>query len=293
MKWNDYESSEVLEDMLDDNKYVLPAKLSMRHDENSDGHKWKGWDYGHHAMTKMKQFWAHADAYLESCVGKDYDESYSIFCKKFPKRIGYEDTREWWHRNFRWRRWRYGYTVDVDNKIIPNQSKTEKPRKYIVLEETTPELRYYIKKEYLTEANQLQIKQKLGPKVLDKLLYNEYLDESAYLKLIRKDAFNKIDLNEGLDKPIMCRRYYGYPKYRIDYEPENIPLCKLFDSKRVSYEYRVYKGDYRYERALAEQIQLQKKDSIERKKALNERNSYLLKAVEEKRKENNKETNED
>jgi hypothetical protein len=242
------------------------------------------------SWVKEKQFWDHAQSFVEKNIGKNYDRVYSEFCHKFPRRISDIDTRQYFKNLFDKNHRICSYTIDENKNIKsvpPKYRSRRKPVVQVPSENNVETIIYKIDKRLL----------KLNPNWKDVLKCRVGMDEYYINILDTRDELTELEFNtirrrwylklekinfNNPDNPIL--QYTFWPKYTKT--PKNIGFYTDITKKYVknSSVYTYPKGYYMYEKITAEQRDAYKKTERTQKKEKEENNSTALQREIERRK---------
>ena len=241
------------------------------------------------ATRKCRRYYRHSDFYDSLCnfldghIGKNFDETFSKFCKRFPKVVEHYNTRAEFLDHFRnpntEKVYSFDYYVD-DNGNIQVGEQYHKPRKQIkVYHDDTP------------------TKIVIEPNIL--LLSKSYAIKQYIYRSLGKDAYDEIMSG----KEIEATRFDGFIKSTRNYEftSKITELAKthlhlghrwgnrtIFEQLFPRYEYCkfdvLYEGTPEYRKFKAEEKDRRNKQRRENKKLEEETLSTLLWSIEDKRK---------
>lgn len=276
----------TLPEVIDEIEETYPKRGSMKINPNNT-HVHSCWDFTNHNYTKARQFWTHADGFVQKNVGRDYDDVYSDFCHKFPEMVGKVNTREYFKSLFESAHWRYGYNVDENNKIQERPPRYIRPRKKVTYVTPENELirRYRINKKVLKYRPDWyeHIALYIGKDMADKLESQEYLTPKEYYKMMNNCKVRHIELNDP-NNPKTHRRYsrgLGWHK-----ESDIIPLNDAFELESFNtHAFEYPEGHHMFVKYNAEKQDAKRKEFREFKKAVEERRRVMLKNAEERKKE--------
>ena len=241
------------------------------------------------AIRKCRRYYRHSDFYdslykfLDGHIGKNFDETFSKFCKRFPKVVEHYNTRSEFLDHFRnpntEKVYSFDYYVD-DNGNIQVGESYHRPRKQVtVYYDDTP-------KKTVVKPNLLLI-DKCDP--IKQYIYH-YLGKGAYDEIMS-------------GKEIEASRFAGFinSTCNYDFNSKITELAKthlhlahmpgnrtIFEQLFPRYEYRkfdvLYEGTPEYRKFKAEDKDRRNKQRRENKKLEEETLSTLLWSIEDKRK---------
>ena len=240
------------------------------------------------ATRKCRRYYRHSDFYdsfykfLDGHIGKNFDETFSKFCKRFPKVVEHYNTRSEFLDHFRnpntEKVYSFDYYVD-DNGNIQVGESYHRPRKQVtVYYDDTPK-KTVVKPNLLLIDNCDPIKQYiyhyLGKGAYDEIMSGKEIEASRFAGFINSTC--NYDFNSKITELAKTHLHLTHMRNRT-----------IFEQLFPRYEYRkfdvLYEGTPEYRKFKAEEKDRKNKQRRENKKLEEETLSTLLWSIEDKRK---------
>lgn len=192
--------------MLYKNIEDCPFRASMRR-SNKDGYISRYYsDYG----SNLSEFFTWLRNFLKYCVGKPFNEMYSILCKKYPHQIGRINPKRefkfWLNIGDKYRLSPRDYYVDDDGIIRRNERHHEKAS--IKIPNRGATLSYRLT-GYIGYTKILQLSSVLTPKELHDIWYTHKMSIRQYIRIRHSSAWNEIG---SMIEPVCEISYVVIPK---------------------------------------------------------------------------------
>ncbi len=252
------------------------------------------WDLDKNGKVTIKErhYDRHSDFYdklykfLDGHIGKNFDETFSKFCQRFPKVMGRYNTRAEFLDQFRNPNTEnvssYDYYVD-DNGNIQVGEQYHKPKKQIKVYHDDVPAKVVIKPNLILLSKSSAIKQYIYHS-LGKGAYDEIMSGKE-IEFNRFEGFINSTCNYNFKNKITeLAKTHLHLKPRFSYCRDDSIFNQLF----TKYEYRefdvLYEGTPEYIKYKAEEKDRKNKEEREKKKLKEETLSTLLWSIEDKRK---------
>ena len=247
--------------------------------------------------VNTKRYWHEIDFYKEAeffifnSVGKNVDTAFHEFCKRFPKVVCGVNTRDYFLEFIKDDKWNKLY---VDNqKRIQRKKVSHKPKKHIDIPTTTKNVVIEVNKKFIEECFKLQIYliDRLPYPVYRKIMDSEYITVEQYRSLFNRYHLRDCDLHWFIkklidDEPRLKRYKWSYNNMRFSEHTSSI-----FREKDITEYKRYYKGEKEFHKFYAERDDSVRKINREQKRERQIWEENLLHAVEEYRKQKERERN--
>lgn len=257
------------------------SKIGMRWDLDKNGKATRKWGY----YDRRSDFYDSLYKFLDGHIGKNFDESFSKFCQRFPKVMECYNTRAEFLNRFKNPNTEkvrsYDYYVD-DNGNIQAGEPYHRPRKQVKVYYDDEPTKTVVKPNLLLLSKSSAIKQYIYHS-LGKIAYDEIM------------SGREIDLKQ-FEGFINCTCSYDF-KHKIGELAMKhlhlVPRFTRYGDETVynqifpQYEYRKFnilkEGTPEYAKYKAEEKDRKNKEERERKKLKEEKLSTLLWSIEDKR----------
>lgn len=257
------------------------SKIGMKWDLDKNGKATRKWGY----YDRRSDFYDSLYKFLDGHIGKNFDESFSKFCQRFPKVMECYNTRAEFLNRFKNPNTEkvrsYDYYVDDDGNIQSGEPY-RKPRKQVKVYHDDVPTKTVIKPNLLLLRKSSAIKQyiyrSLGKVAYDEIMLGRDIDIKQFEGFINSTC--NYDFKQKITELAKTHLHIG-PRYTI-YGDETV-----FNQLFPKYEYRkfdiLYEGTPEYAKYKAEEKDRKNKEERERKKIKEEKLSTLLWSIEDKR----------
>ena len=241
------------------------------------------------ATRKERYYDRHSDFYdslykfLDGHIGKNFDETFSKFCKRFPKVVEHYNTRAEFLDHFRNPNTEKVYSFDyyVDDKgNIQAGEQYHKPRKQIKIYHDDKPPKTVIEPNILLLNRSSAIKQyiyhSLGKDAYDEIMSGKEIEATRFDRFINSTC--NYDFNSKIAELAKTHLHLGH----------RWGNSTIFEQLFPRYEYRkfdvLYEGTPEYRKFKAEEKDRKNKQRRENKKLEEETLSTLIWSIEDKRK---------
>jgi hypothetical protein len=236
-------------------------------------------------------FYKEADFFIFNSIGKNVDKAFHEFCERFPKVVCGVNTRDYFLEFIKGDRWNKLY---VDNqKRIQRKKVTHKPKKHIDIPTTTKNVVIEVNKKFIENSSKLQffLIDRLPYTVYRKIMDSEYITIEQYRSLFHRYHLRDYDLSCFIkklidDEPRLKRYKWPYSNIRFSEH-----TASIFREKDITEYKRYYKGEKEFHKFYAEREDFTRKTNREQKRERQIWEENLLHAVEEYRKQKEREQN--
>jgi hypothetical protein len=236
-------------------------------------------------------FFKEAEFFIFNSIGKNVDTAFHEFCERFPKVVCGVNTRDYFLEFIKDDRWNKLY---VDNqKRIQRKQVNHKPKKHIDIPTTTKNVVIEVNKKFIEESIRLQIFliDRIPYPVYMKMMYNKYITVEQYNSLFRRYHLSEFDLSQFIRKLINDEPHLKQYKWPYDDFRFSEYTYSIFREKDITEYKRYYKGEKEFHKFYAERDDSTRKINRERKREKQIWEENLLHAVEEYRKQKEREQN--
>lgn len=236
-------------------------------------------------------FYKEADFFIFNSVGRNVDKAFHEFCERFPKVVCGVYTRDYFLESIKGDRWNKLY---VDNqKRIQRKKTTNKPKKHVDIPTTTKNVVIEVNKKFIEECFKLQIYliDRLPYTVYRKMMDSEYITIEQYRSIFHRYHLRDYELSCFIkklieDEPRLKRYKWPYSNIRFSEH-----TASIFREKDITEYKRYYKGEKEFHKFYAEREDSTRKTNREQKRERQIWEENLLHAVEEYRKQKEREQN--
>ena len=257
-------------------------KIGMRWDIDKNGKVTRKWGY----YDRHSDFYDSLYKFLYGHIGKNFDETFSKFCKRFPKVVECYNTRAEFLNHFRnpdtERIYSCDYYVDDNGNIQPGEPYY-KPRKPVTVYHDDKPSKIVIRPNLILLNRSSEIKQyiyrSLGKDAYDEIMSGREIELKQFEGFINSTCCYNFN-----HKIAELARTYLHLIPRITFCGDETIFNQLFPK----HEYRKFdilkKGTPEYAKYKAEEKERKNKEKREKKKLNEETVSNLLWSIENKRK---------
>lgn len=258
------------------------SKIGMRWDLDKNGKATRKWGY----YDRRSDFYDSLYKFLDGHIGKNFDESFSKFCQRFPKVMECYNTRAEFLKRFKNPNTEkvrsYDYYVDDDGNIQAGE-QYHKPRKQVKIYYDDGPIKTVIKPNLLLLSKSSAIKQYIY-RSLGKIAYDEIMS-GREIDIKHFEGFINCTCSYDFkNKIVELAKTHLHLRPRFTYYGDATVYNQLFPQ----YEYRKFdilkEGTPEYNKYIAEEKDRKNKEERERKKLKEEKLSTLLWSIEDKRK---------
>lgn len=257
------------------------SKIGMKWDLDKNGKATRKWGY----YDRRSDFYDSLYKFLDGHIGKNFDESFSKFCQRFPKVMECYNTRAEFLKRFKNPNTEkvrsYDYYVD-NNGNIQSGEQYHRPRKQVKVYHDEVPTKAVIKPNLLLLSKSSAIKQYIYHS-LGKIAYDEIMS-GREIEFKHFEGFINSTCSYDFKRKIAelgVKHLNLRPRFTM-YGDETV-----FNQLFPKYEYRkfdiLYEGTPEYAKYKAEEKDRKNKEERERKKLKEEKLSTLLWSIEDKR----------
>ena len=245
------------------------------------------------AYYHCSDFYNECHRFIRSHVGKDFDKSFSEFCKKYPKFVNDINTRVYFMEQFRKgvHDARFFSEFEIDNQNRIQLVKREPRKKYGITyyDGNNVEIGILINSTLLNHQKVFSYFVNKVDKDTFMMLYygNGELTPEQYRKVFQRNHADEYELSNLIEEIMRERRHMAYKGF--NWQPNTTyvqrSLYHLFKEYYKGGKVTIHKKDKDYDKIRYELEDLKRKENRELKKLRREDSDKILGYVFERRKE--------